>query len=487
MSDVVTRFAPSPTGFLHLGNARTALFSWLAARKSGGRFIVRVEDTDAERSREEYVQALLEDLSWLGLDWDEGPTPGGGELGECGPYRQSARAERYAQMFDGLLAADAAYPCFCTAEELERSRRAQRLAGRPPRYAGTCARLSPEERAARVSEGRSATLRFRVPASDDASFVDRLRDEQRFNAADIGDFVIQRSDGSAAFFFANAVDDADQRVTLVLRGEDHLTNTPRQRMILQALNKRLPDYGHLPLILGDDGAPLSKRNGSVSLRDLRADGFLPEAVVAHLARLGHRYESDGWLDREALIEGFDLERIGRSAARHDPVQLLHWQSEAVRHSSPARLQAAWFQHPNLVDLTPDQQLSVLSVLRDNVVRPSDLAEHAALIDVHWMIDADAREQVDQLLADDRTTFFAAIETALKATETEPVTSPEQGAKLVAMVKSVSGLNGKRLFMPLRLLLTGQQHGPELPRVIAHLAQWLGPTGLARRLRDPDSN
>ncbi|HEY2275538.1 MAG TPA: glutamate--tRNA ligase family protein, partial [Steroidobacteraceae bacterium] len=240
----VTRFAPSPTGELHLGNARTALFNELLARHGGGRFILRIEDTDSERSLAAHTGALMADLKWLGLEWDAGPD----REDALGPYRQSERRALYAGYFAQLERRAAVYPCFCTPLELELARRAQLAAGRPPRYAGTCRDLSPDERARRSSEGLPATLRFRVPAGVRVEWLDLVHGPQSFATDDIGDFVVRRADGSAAFFFSNAVDDASMGVTLALRGEDHLTNTPRQLLILEALGLRAPAYGHVALL-----------------------------------------------------------------------------------------------------------------------------------------------------------------------------------------------------------------------------------------------
>jgi glutamyl-tRNA synthetase len=228
---LVTRFAPSPTGFLHLGNARTALLNYLAARKVGGRFILRVEDTDEARSNEEFMRALFADLHWLGIHWDEGPDIGGPHA----VYRQQQRRAIYEEWLSRLDAAGLTYPCFCTPAELSISRKRQLAAGQPPRYDGKCRKLTPEERAERLVKGQPAALRFRVPQGQMVVFNDLVHGEQRFNSDDIGDFIIRRTDGSTAFFFSNAVDDALMGVTLVLRGDDHMTNTPRQILILQAL------------------------------------------------------------------------------------------------------------------------------------------------------------------------------------------------------------------------------------------------------------
>jgi nondiscriminating glutamyl-tRNA synthetase len=261
----VTRFAPSPSGNLHLGNARTALFSFLLARRAGGRFVLRIEDTDASRSTEEFCRNQQEDLTWMGLDWDAGP----GREDERGPYRQSQRIALYAQHFVTLEGRGRVYECFCTPLELEISRKSQLAAGRPPRYAGTCAHLSAAQRAAKRASGLAPTLRFRVPAGERVEFTDFVRGAQSFLSDDIGDFIVRRADGSAAFFFSNAVDDAAMGITHVLRAEDHLSNSPRQILILQALNLPVPHYGHMALVVGPDGAKLSKRHGATTVHEYR--------------------------------------------------------------------------------------------------------------------------------------------------------------------------------------------------------------------------
>src|SRR3984957_11281812 len=267
---VITRFAPSPTGSLHLGNARTALFSHLWARKTGGKFILRIEDTDLERSQDRFRDQLMADMRWLGLEWDEGPDVGG----PSGPYRQAERGEFYRGLYAQLVARTQAYPCYCTAEELELSRKLQRMSGKPPRYTGTCRGLTAAERAEREALGLKPTLRFAVPLDRQIEFTDAVHGPQRFATNDIGDFIIRREDGTPAFFFCNAVDDSAMGVTQVLRGDDHLANTPRQIMLLDALGMRSPAYGHLGLLVGEDGAPLSKRHGSTSVNEFRERGFL---------------------------------------------------------------------------------------------------------------------------------------------------------------------------------------------------------------------
>jgi nondiscriminating glutamyl-tRNA synthetase len=453
IANVKTRFAPSPTGFLHLGNVRTALFNALLARRWGGRFLLRVEDTDSERSRPEYVAALLEDLRWLGLDWGEGPDIGGPHA----PYTQSERAAIYARYYQRLEATERVYPCFCTPAELALSRKAQLAAGRPPRYAGTCARLGKADRHARLERGLQPTLRFRVPVRQAVEFVDLVRGPQRFASDDIGDFVIRRADGTPQFFFANAVDDALMEISHVLRGEDHLANTPRQLLLLEALELPAPHYGHLALIVGTDGGPLSKRLGDLSLRELRAKGYLPEALLNYLARLGHAYERDAWMEPAELASGFSTEHLGRAPARYDETQLLHWQTEAVQHATPERLRtwmgaAVWEWVP--VDLSEE----FIAAIRPNVRFPID-----ALFWAERLFGADLTPSADSRAAITAANpeFFVHALAAYDryGTAYQP---------LVDELRQRTGAKGKSLFMPLRAALTGETHGPELARILALL-------------------
>ncbi|HHW77010.1 MAG TPA: glutamate--tRNA ligase [Xanthomonadaceae bacterium] len=450
---VKTRFAPSPTGYLHLGNVRTALFNALLARRWGGRFLLRIEDTDRERSRPEYVAALLEDLRWLGLDWREGPQIGGPHE----PYAQSARGAIYAQYYQQLADSERAYPCFCTPAELALSRKAQLTAGRPPRYAGVCARLSEAERQARLERDPRPTLRFRVPAGRMVEFTDLVRGPQRFASDDIGDFVIRRADGTPQFFFANAVDDALMRITHVLRGEDHLANTPRQLLVLEALALPAPRYGHLALIVGADGGPLSKRAGDLSVRELRAAGYLSEALLNYLARLGHAYERDVWMEPTELAAGFAPERLGRAPARYDEAQLLHWQSEAVQHATPERLWT-WMEAAVRERVPASLRAEFIAAIRPNIRFPTDAAFWAErLFDVDSTPSADGRV----VIATAGPEFFAQ---ALAAYD-------RHGAAyqpLVDDLRQRTGVKGRNLFMPLRAALTGETHGPELARILTLL-------------------
>jgi glutamyl-tRNA synthetase len=460
----VTRFAPSPTGELHLGNARTALFNYLLARRSGGRFLLRIEDTDAQRSQEAHLAVVLEDLRWLGLNWDAGPD----REDDRGPYRQSLRGAIYDGFFAALEGQQIAYPCFCTPLELEASRRAQLGSGRPPRYAGTCRDLSVEQRRAKQAQGLPATLRFRVPAGRRIEFRDLVHGPQSFLSDDIGDFIVRRADGTAAFFFANAVDDASMGVTLVVRGEDHLANTPRQLLILEALRLRAPSYGHVSLILGSDGAPLSKRHGATSVREYRDSGYRPEALSNHLFRLGHSSGEHGLLDLEAMARAFDPAHLVRSSAHFDAQQLRVWQKEAA-HRLSADAARAWLAPALPPGLDEFAMGAFIDAILPNVVLPEDARPWAQIVFGPPPALEPEGEQVVRKAG--QSYFAAAAQAAAQSGNDLPA--------IAAAVRAATGRKGAELYMPLRLALTGRGHGPELAPLLKAMPAGAAQARLAR--------
>jgi glutamyl-tRNA synthetase len=451
---VITRFAPSPTGSLHLGNARTAFFSHLWARKGGGRFILRIEDTDVERSQTRFRDQLMADMRWLGLDWDEGPDTGGASA----PYSQSERGEFYRTLFARLEVGGLVYPCYCTAEELELSRKLQRMSGKPPRYAGTCRHLTAAQRAEREERALRPALRFAVPNDQIIEFTDAVHGPQRFMSSDIGDFIVRRDDGTPAFFFCNAVDDSAMGVTQVLRGDDHLTNTPRQLMLLDALGMRRPGYGHVGLLVGTDGAPLSKRHGSTSVEEFRERGFLPAAVLNQLFRLGHASDIDGWLPAADMPAHFRPEHLGRAPARFDESQLTHWQKETVERMSVEQI-SSWLGSGDPVDF--------VELVRHNVVLPADAVQWRAVVQGDL---PPLGEHEQSIIAAAGPGFFAAAAAALDQSSTDLKT-------LTKILKDRTGRKGADLYMPLRVALTGQAHGPEL----GPLLKLMSPKTARRRL------
>jgi len=318
MNRVRTRFAPSPTGYLHIGGARTALFNWLLARGQGGTFILRIEDTDAERSTEEATQAILDSMTWLGLDWDEGP------------YFQSQRLGVYLEYIQKLLDAGRAYYCHCTAEEVAERRQQAMADGRKPKYDGLC-------RDRNLGPAPGAVVRFKSPLGGTTNWPDLIKGPIAFDNTELDDLVILRSDGQPTYNLAVVVDDVTMGLTHVIRGDDHVNNTPRQILIYQALGAPLPLFGHVPMILGEDKKRLSKRHGAASVTAYRDMGYLPEALVNYLVRLGWSYGDQEIFTRRELIEKFRIEDVGRSAGVFSPEKLLWLNEHYIKSSDPARL------------------------------------------------------------------------------------------------------------------------------------------------------
>jgi nondiscriminating glutamyl-tRNA synthetase len=454
-----TRFAPSPTGLIHLGNARTALFSALYGVGQQGVFLLRVEDTDKARSTLEHIDALVRDLHWLGIAWQEGEGVGGAH----GPYRQSARDAIYADYYQQLVDLGRAYPCYCSAEDLDLERKLQKASGQAPRYSGKCKRLTTADHQALEAKGVKPTLRFKIQAGEIIQFKDGVKGQQSFKAEDIGDFIIQRNDGGASFMFCNAIDDSLMGVTDVMRGEDHLTNTPRQLMILKALGMRAPAYAHMALINGVDGAPLSKRNGSLSIEEMREAGFLPIAVLNYMARLGHYYEKNELMSYASLAQFFRLESLGNSAARFDPDQLLYWQRVAVHQLDDAALWD-WFKVQDCVPLA--QKDLFIQTIRENVLFPKEAARYAQIL---LGQDFALTEHLDVIRQAGQSFFDLAYQTLESGVSDFKVLADALSAHL--------GLKGKALFMPLRVALTGELHGPQMAGVL----KLLGQTEALRRL------
>jgi glutamyl-tRNA synthetase len=330
------RIAPSPTGPLHIGTARTALFNYLFARHVGGTFVFRLEDTDVARNTVENERDILEGLHWLGITWDEGPdVAGGDDVGPYGPYRQLRRLDSYAAAAERLLAADLAYPCFCTPEELEADRKDQEAAKQPPRYVGRCANLTAAERAARVAEGRRAAIRFRVRPGV-VGWTDLVRDRIEIDTANLGgDFVIVRADGTPLYHFTVVVDDAAMEISHVIRGEDHVSNTPKHILLFEALGHPVPQFGHLPLILNPDGTKMSKRKTQTAVRDYRAEGFIREGFLNYLAYLGWSPGTEeDVLSLEEVVERFDLDKVQKGGARFNRERLEWLNGQWIRRLDP---------------------------------------------------------------------------------------------------------------------------------------------------------
>jgi nondiscriminating glutamyl-tRNA synthetase len=472
MSKIRLRFAPSPTGPLHIGGARSALFNYLLAARAGGDFILRVEDTDLERSSPQSEQNIIESLRWLGIEWNEGIGAGG----EFGPYRQTERLPLYREAAQQLLAAGYAYTCYCPEEELERVRASQQAAGQTPHYNGACRQLSQEERAAKEAAGLKPVVRFAVPRDKELIIEDLVRGRVTVNSNEIGgDFVILKSDGLPTYNFAAVVDDFQMRITHVVRGEEHLPNTPRQLLMYEALAYPPPLFAHVSLILGPDHSKMSKRHGSVSVVNYREEGFLPAALVNFLALLGWSPEGENEiLSMEQLKEQFSLNRVSKSPAVFDRDKLRWLNAQYLRALPPQEI--AFGLAPYLPeDFAPARALLLAETLAhhletfagvrdylpliEGAARPTPDAEAAALLE---------QEHVPQLLR-----AFAARIAELSEEDFQAVAIKEA----IKQAGKETGAKGAALFMVLRVALTGCMHGPDLDKIAA----LIGKENLLKRL------
>ena len=459
------RFAPSPTGWLHVGGARTAYFNWLFARQRQGALVLRIEDTDVERSSGESERGVLDDLAWLGLDWDEGPDRGG----PFGPYRQSERLAIYRERAQGLIERDAAYPCFCTEAELEARRKAASEAGRPPHYDGRCRALPADQRAARLAAGEPHSVRFAVRPGDWV-LDDLIRGEVRFPDGMVGDFVLIRSSGLPTYNFAAAVDDAGMKISHVIRAEEHLPNTPRQLMLYAAMDQRAPRFAHVPLILNADRSKMSKRSGeaAVAVADWRREGYVAEALLSYLALLGfHPGDDREILSRAELLESFTLERVGRSGSVFDPDKLRWVNAQVLHHAGGSEL-LRWaepFLPAAARALDPGTLQRLLEAVRGNLATLADLdGELAPFLADPPVFEAEAATVLGDARAREVCAAAAEALRALADWSADGVKSAFQ------QVGSRLGRKGRDLFQPLRAALSGRTHGPELPVVAVLLGR-----------------
>lgn len=454
------RFAPSPTGHLHVGNARTALFNWLLARGQGGTFILRIEDTDLERSTKESEQAILADLRWMGLQWDEGVEAGG----DYGPYRQTERMQTYADHAARLLAEGKGYYCFCSAETLDAQRKAQLAASLPPKYAGTCRDLPRPDAEARRADGEAAVIRLRVPEGREVTFNDVVRGPVTFHTDVIGDPVLVRSDGIPAYNYAVVIDDELMKVTHVIRGEDHISNTPRQILLYEAFGYTPPAFAHLSLVMGPDHAPLSKRHGATSVREFREKGYLPEALVNYLALIGWSPgQNEELLPADELARRFRLESVAHSAGVFDEDKLA-WANRHYLKLCPAG-RLADLAEPHLrargqivgpVSAEGRAWLeSVLPAMATSVDRLPQLADRLESV----FLEAAAPLENEAGLPEVAAALAAELSSGLRLVDKETFRA------MAGRVKDRTGLKGKGLFHPIRAILTGAAEGPELDLIV----------------------
>jgi glutamyl-tRNA synthetase/nondiscriminating glutamyl-tRNA synthetase len=471
---VRVRFAPSPTGQLHVGNARTALFNWFFARQAGGVMVLRIEDTDLARSEARFEDQLLDDLKWLGIDWDEGPDVGGPHA----PYRQSDRLELYREHAERLVKEGKAYLCFCSQEELERDRERALQHQQPPIYSGKCRALDPEESQRRHAHGEAAAIRLRIPEHP-IRFHDIVRGAVEFSNEVVSDPILLRSTGIPVYNYVVVVDDALMDITHVIRGDDHLSNTPKQVALYEALGWPVPEFAHLSTILGKDRERLSKRHGATSISNFREMGVLPEALVNYLALLG--WAPTGGtreiFSPEELIKEFSLQRVTPSPAVFD-MEKLHWLNRHyIKQSPPERIEKlaepffirAGMLPENLDDRTRAWFGKVVALLGPSVDKVEELPERAGLI---FRYDAAAAvnspDNLEVLAAaktpDVLTAFAAQVEG-----DSSPMT-PERFKAIMNDVKAKTGAKGKDLFHPVRVALTGSHSGPEFDKLIPILEQ-----------------
>ncbi len=459
------RFAPAPTGLLHIGNARTAVFNFLFAKRHQGAFVLRIEDTDLERSTDASLERIIQDLKWLGIFWDEGP----GQGGSVGPYRQSERLSIYHEFADRLFQEGKTYKCFCSEERLEKLRKEQLSKGKMPRYDGHCCSLSQQEIEKIEDSGIRPVLRFRV-GKGTISFQDLIHGRMNFDAAGIGDFIILRSDGMAAYNFACVIDDHLMNITHVIRGEDHLSNTPRQILLYQQLGWAPPVFAHHPLILGPDRSPLSKRHGATAVSQYREEGFLPEALRNYLLLLGWTPPSgQETLSLERMVEEFSIQGVSRSAPIYNRKKLEWLNSYYIREKEEEQISEILIPYLRKAGIQNDQidrswLNHVSGILKDNLVILSQAEEYLGIFfDEKFGFEDGART----VLRDpkNRETLCSILGTLEESSD-----PGSEEAPLIVRLEKRTGRKGKDLFAPLRAATTGKVRGPELAKTLPLLGR-----------------
>ena len=457
MSDIVTRFAPSPTGYLHIGGARTALFNWLFSRRSGGKFILRIEDTDQERSTPEATQAILDGMTWLGIMWDEGP------------YFQMERMDLYRKETDRLLSDGNAYRCICSKDELDARREAMKAEGIKPRYDRRCIDLPPE-----ATEGKPYVVRIKSPASGKTVVNDLLRGEVVFDNSDLDDIILLRSDGSPTYNYVVVIDDASMGITHVLRGDDHLNNTPKQIIIYQALGYKLPQFGHFPLIHGMEGGKLSKRQDDVSVMSYKEKGFLPEAMVNYLVRLGWGHGDQEIFNIVEMTDYFSLEHVGKSPSKFNLDKLLHLNAHYIKTAEPDRI--AQLLQPFLAKLGIYEKPTpwMTNVVKTLQERSRTLDEMAEAMEFYFREKPADPKAAAKFLTHE-------IAPALNEIADEFDKLSDFKAQAEDAVKTVMERHGGNLkiHQPIRVAITGSSASPDLFEVI----RLLGKDEVVRRIRN----
>lgn len=469
--EIRVRFAPSPTGPFHIGGARSALFNWLLAKKYDGKFVMRIEDTDLERSTKESEENIKAALGWLGIDWNEGADVGG----PYGPYRQTERLDTYQKYTEQLLEEGKAYHCYCTEAELEAERQVQQEKGETPRYGGRCRHLTSEEVAKFKEEGRKPTVRFHVIENKQIVFKDMVRDTISFDSNGVGDFVIVKSDGIPVYNYAVVIDDALMHITHVIRGEEHLSNTPRQVVLYEALGFATPQFGHISLILAKDRSKMSKRHGATSVDQYRKLGYLPEAIVNYLALLGWSPVGEQeFFTTDELIEQFSMDRVAKSPAVFDLDKLNYISAHYIKKATPEvvtelavpHLKEAGYIGEELSAEEHKWLVAVVGLLQEYISHGAEIVQHADIF-FNDNIEFENEEAAEILRDEDIPAVMDSFCEKLQALEV--VDSPAVKAILKGITKELK-LGGKKVFMPLRVVLTGKMHGPDLDKIIAILGR-----------------
>ncbi|MDG5473736.1 glutamate--tRNA ligase [Jeotgalibacillus sp. ET6] len=471
-TEVRVRYAPSPTGHLHIGNARTALFNYLFAKNLGGKFIIRIEDTDSKRNIETGEESQLRYLKWLGIEWDESIDVGG----EYGPYRQSERNDLYEKHYNELLQKGLAYKCYCTSEELEAEREAQTARGEMPRYSGKCRNLTDEDRAALEAEGREPSIRFAVPAGKTYTFNDMVKDDVSFESDGIGDFVIVKKDGIPTYNFAVAVDDHFMKISHVLRGDDHISNTPKQLMIFEAFGWEAPIFGHMTLIVNENRKKLSKRDESIIqfIEQYKDLGYQPDALFNFIALLGWSPKGEDELfSKEQFIEIFDADRLSKSPAVFDSQKLVWMNNQYLKNldlDEVVKLAVPHLEEAGRIskDRSAEEEEWVRSLVALYQEQMSFGAEIVSLSELFFKEEITYDEEASAVLAEEQVPEVMG-ELASQLTALENFESAEI-KKAIKAVQKQTGHKGKKLFMPIRVAVTGQTHGPELPNAIEVLGK-----------------
>ncbi|MBA9028894.1 glutamate--tRNA ligase [Peribacillus huizhouensis] len=471
-SDIRVRYAPSPTGHLHIGNARTALFNYLFARNLGGKFIIRIEDTDQKRNIEGGEESQLKYLKWLGIEWDESIDVGG----EYGPYRQSERNDIYKELYDGLLEKGLAYKCYCTEEEIEAEREEQLARNETPKYSGKCRHLTEEERSKFEAEGRKPSIRFAVPSDKVFTFKDMVKDEVSFESDGIGDFVIVKKDGIPTYNFAVAVDDHLMKISHVLRGDDHISNTPKQLMIYEAFGWEPPVFGHMTLIVNESRKKLSKRDESIIqfIEQYEELGYLPEALFNFIALLGWSPSGEEEIfSKDEFIKMFDADRLSKSPALFDTQKLTWMNNQYVKQLDISR--AVEISLPHLVkagkitaEMNEEEAKWVYQLVDLYQEQMSFGAEIVGLSQLFFREELDFEEEAKEVLAEEQVPEV--MQAFLQELDSLETFTAEEIKKAIKAVQKSTGQKGKKLFMPIRAAVTGQTHGPDLPKAIALLGK-----------------